>query len=194
MSTNIRTYKKNECITFKSTKGKYGGLSNMAPGFPIYIGNEFIRTSEVLYQALRFPDYPQIQKELINFPSPISAKKFGRNHIEKSRVDWNVHRFKIMKFCIELKLFQNKELFTKVLLDTRDLPIVEYTETDKVWGATEEGDYYVGINALGRLLMELREKVKTDTFELTIPRIDNLVFLGEEITIERLNSTPNTRS
>jgi ribA/ribD-fused uncharacterized protein len=193
MSTNIRTYKKNECITFKSTKGKYGGLSNMAPGFPIYIGNEFIRTSEVLYQALRFPDYPKIQKELINFPSPISAKKFGRNHIEKSRIDWDVHRFKIMKFCIELKLFQNKELFTKVLLDTRDLPIVEYTETDKVWGAIEDGDSYVGINALGRLLMELREKVKTGTFELTIPRIDNLTFLSEEITIERLNSTPNTR-
>lgn len=193
MSTNIRTYKKNECITFKSTKGKYGGLSNMAPGFPIQIGNDFIRTSEALYQALRFPDYPEIQKELINFPSPISAKKFGRNHIEKSRIDWNVHRFKIMKFCIELKLFQNKELFTKVLLDTRDLSIVEYTETDKVWGATEEGDSYVGINALGRLLMELREKVKTDTFELTIPRIDNLTLLGEKITIERLNSTPNTR-
>lgn len=187
MSTNIRTYKKNECITFKSTKGKYGSLSNMAPGFPIYIGSECIRTSEVLYQALRFPDYPEIQRELINFHSPISAKNFGRSHIEKSRIDWNVQRFKIMKFCIELKLFQNEDLFTKVLLDTRDLPIVEYTEIDKVWGAIEEGDFYVGINALGRLLMELRKKVKIGTFEMTIPGIDNLLFLGKEITIERIN-------
>lgn len=193
MSTNIRTYKKDECITFKSTKGKYGGLSNMAPGFSIYIGNQFIRTSEVLYQALRFPDYPEIQKKLIDFPSPISAKKFGRNHIEKTRMDWNIHRFKIMKFCIELKLYQNKELFSKVLLDTRDLPIVEYAETDKVWGASEEGDSFVGINALGRLLMELRENVKADTFELTIPTIDNLTFLGEKITLEQLDSKPNTR-
>lgn len=192
MALSIRKYKKTECITFKSTKGRYGALSNMAPDFPIYINGNSIRTAEALYQALRFPENPEIQEQIINFPSPIAAKKFGRTQINKSRKDWNIHRFKIMKFCIEIKLLQNKDLFTEVLLSTKDLPIVEYTEKDKVWGAITEGDFYVGTNALGRLLMELREKLKNNTFELIIPKIENLKFLGKEITFEQINSSSNT--
>ena len=35
MKITERIYKKGEVITFKSTKGQYGGLSNMAPGYSI---------------------------------------------------------------------------------------------------------------------------------------------------------------
>lgn len=191
MALSTREYKKNECVTFKSTKGKNGALSNMAPGFPLLIDEQPIKTAEALYQSLRFPCHPEIQKRIIDYPSPISAKKYGRTHLDKSRPDWNVHRFKIMKFCIELKLFQNMENFSKALLETDDLPIVEYTDKDKVWGATDEGDYYVGTNALGRLLMELRENLKGGKFNLTIPDIDNLIFLGKPISINQINSAPN---
>jgi len=191
MSLSIRTYKKKECVTFKSTKGKYGALSNMASGFPIKIGVYSLRNVEALYQALRFPDYPVIQKKICSYPSPITAKKYGRTHLDKTRNDWNLYRFKIMKFCIELKYAQNKELFYKALFDTKNLPIVEYTDKDKVWGATDEGDYYEGTNALGRLLMELRENVMNNTFELTIPEIDNFRIFGDTITYELINSVPN---
>ncbi|HUS86203.1 MAG TPA: NADAR family protein [Bacteroidales bacterium] len=191
MGLSIRTYNKSECITFKSTKGHFGSLSNMAPGFPIYVDGCFIRTVEALYQALRFPEYPEIQKKIIEYPSPISAKKLGRTNIEKSRKDWEKHRFKIMKFCIELKLYQNRELFAKALLETKDLPIVEYTDKDKVWGAVADGNNYTGTNALGRLLMELRDNLKSDTFKLVIPQIEELKFLGKEITYDQLNSAPN---
>ena len=191
MVLSIRNYKKNECVTFKSTKGKYGSLSNMAPGYPILIGSVKIKTTEALYQALRFPDFPEIQKKIIDFHSPISAKKYSRDHLDKTRIDWHEHRFKIMKFCLEIKLQQNWESFSKVLLKTRNLSIVEYTDKDKVWGATDEGDFYSGTNALGRLLMELREKVRTNTFELTIPQINGIIFLGKELTIEQINSVPN---
>lgn len=191
MALSIRKYKKLECITFKSTQGKHGGLSNMAPGFPITIDGTLIRTSEALYQALRFPINPEIQEEIISYFSPISAKKYGRSQLEKSRPDWNLHRFKIMKFCIELKLFQNLERFSKVLFDTNDLPIVEYTDKDNIWGATVEGDVYIGTNALGRLLMELRDNLKSGEFQLSIPNINNLNFLGKPITMIRIKTTPN---
>lgn len=181
MALSIRKYKKDECITFKSTKGHYGSLSNMAPNYPIHINGTILRTTEALYQALRFPNYPEIQKEIIQYASPISAKKFGRRHLNKTRSDWNKIRFKVMKFCIELKLHQNYEIFSKMLLATKDLPIVEYTDKDKIWGATLEEEYYVGTNALGRLLMELREKVKNDNFELIIPEIENFRFLNQII-------------
>lgn len=191
MALSIRKYKKKECITFKSTKGHYGSLSNMAPKFPIYINGTRLRTTEALYQALRFPDYPEIQKEIIQYASPISAKKYGRTHLEKTRTDWNKYRFQIMKFCIEIKLYQNYDLFSQILLATKDMPIVEYTDKDKVWGATPEGDYYVGTNALGRLLMELREKVKTDTFKFKVPSIDKLVFLNQQIVKNSVANNSN---
>ena len=191
MALSVREYKKRECITFKSTKGKNGALSNMAPGFPIVIDGQAIRTVEALYQALRFPYNTQIQQEIIDYPSPISAKKFGRKHIDKSRPDWNIHRFKIMKFCIELKLFQNFEKFSNVLLETNNLPIVEYTDKDKVWGAIDEGDYYVGTNVLGRLLMELRENLKSGKFNLIVPEIDDLIFLGKPIKLEKIKTVAN---
>ena len=191
MALSIRQYKKKECITFKRTKGKFGALSNMAPGFPLHIDSIIIKNSEALYQALRFPDFPEIQSKIISFPSPISAKKFGREHIDKSRSDWNQNRFKIMKFCLELKLYQNLDTFSKILLQTKELPIVEFTEIDKVWGATDEGEFYSGTNALGRLLMELRENLKNNTFNLTIPEIDDFRLLGKEITMETINSAPN---
>lgn len=191
MSLSIRTYKKDECVTFKSTKGKYGALSNMAPGFPIKIGAYTLRNVEALYQALRFPDYPEIQNKICSYPSPISAKKYSRTHIDKTRFDWNTHRFKIMKFCLELKYAQNKELFYQALLTTKNFPIVEYTDKDKVWGASDEGEYYVGTNALGRLLMELRENIKNDTFELIIPDINNFKIFGDKITLELINTQFN---
>ncbi len=181
MALSIRKYEKNKCISFKSTKAHHGALSNMAPNYPIYINGTILRTAEALYQSLRFPNHPEVQKEIIQYSSPISAKKFGRTHLNKTRSDWNKIRFKVMKFCIEIKLNQNYEIFSQMLLATKDLPIVEYTDKDKVWGATLEGEYYVGTNALGRLLMELREKVKSDNFELTIPDIENFRFLGKEI-------------
>lgn len=188
MGESIRKYKKGECITFKSTKGHYGALSNMAPNYPLFINGVQLKTSEALYQALRFPDYPEIQVEIIKLPSPISAKKFARKHIHKTRTDWNKHRFKIMKMCLEIKLFQNYNIFSKVLLATKNLPIVEYTDKDKIWGATLEDDLYIGTNALGRLLMELREKVRNNEFELSIPEIGNLRFLDKIID---KNSVPN---
>lgn len=188
MALSTRKYKKKECITFKSTKGHHGSLSNMAPNFPITINGTRLRTTEALYQALRFPNNPDVQKEIIQYASPISAKKYGRTHIHKTRPDWNKIRFSVMKFCIEIKLHQNYDKFSQMLLATKDLPIVEFTDKDKVWGAYLEGDYYVGTNALGRLLMELREKVKSETFKFTIPEIENFRFLNQIID---KNSVPN---
>lgn len=190
MSLSIRHYKSSECIIFKSTKGEFGALSNMAPNFPIYINKTKLRTSEALYQALRFPNYPEVQHQIILRKSPISAKHYGRQYIDLTRADWNQVRFKVMKFCIELKLFQNFDRFSKVLLSTGSYPIVEYSDKDKVWGASFQNGYYIGTNALGRYLMELREKVKSESFELTIPDILDIKILNQLIDINSITSYP----
>lgn len=194
MQYSIRKYHINECVTFKSTKREFGSLSNMAAGFPIQIYGIVIRNSEALYQALRFPDYPEIQKIILNISSPISAKKFGRSHLEKTRPDWELHRFNIMRFCIAVKFEHNKKRFGEILLNTEGAAIVEYSDEDKVWGASKNGDYYEGTNALGRLLMELREQVAIKSFELKIPNIPNFYLLGKEIKLEDFTVVENRLS
>lgn len=184
MSYSIRKYHKNDCIVFKSTKTKYGGLSNMAPNYPIIVYGMVIRNSEALYQALRFPDYPEIQTTILRIASPITAKKYGRKHIDKTREDWIIHRFNIMRFCIAVKYEHNKKEFRNLLDLTENKPIVEYSDKDKVWGALKNGDYYEGTNALGRLLMELRQNVLEEKFEFSLPDIPNFKLIGNEIKIE----------
>ena len=68
---NTRKYHKSECIAFRSTKEEFGALSNMAGGFPIKIEEHWIKNSEVLYQALKYPNYPEIQKHIFHVKSPI---------------------------------------------------------------------------------------------------------------------------
>lgn len=181
---NIRFYSKESCIAFRSTKDKYGALSNMAGGFPIKVGNITIRTSEALYQALKFPGEDDIQKRIISMKSPIFAKKISRKNQKKVRKDWNSVRFKVMKLCIELKLIQNFDKFSYILLSTNDKAIVEYSDKDKIWGASNEGDEYVGINAQGRLLMEVRSKLKSSSKEsylIDLPDIKKLDLLGNNL-------------
>ena len=69
-----------DCAVFRKTHEKNGGLSNMAAGYPVYFNGTQIRTSEALYQACRFPDYPDIQKEIINQKSPMTAKDISRKY------------------------------------------------------------------------------------------------------------------
>ena len=125
---NIRHYKKGECIAFRSTKNEFGSLSNMASGFPIKIENILIRNSETLYQSLKYPFNPEIQENILRIPSPIIAKKVSRKYKEKALKDWTSIQFKVMKFCIEVKLIQNLSKFSKVLLSTDNLPIVEFSK------------------------------------------------------------------
>lgn len=179
-----RRYLKGECITFRSTKGDFGGLSNMAPGFPVRIGNLIISNIENLYQASKYPKHFDIQKRILGSSSPMYAKKISRLHIKCERPDWNSVRFKIMRFCLQIKLQQNLKPFSEILLSTGNLPIVEYTDTDKIWGAVDCGGYYEGVNALGRLLMELREKLKeTEIQIIDKPKVDGFFLLEYDLQL-----------
>lgn len=91
------TYYPAESAVFLKTNERFGGLSNMAPGFPIVLNGVRIRTSEALYQACRFPRRP----------------------------DWDAVRVKIMRWCLRVKLAQKWQTFSKLLLSTGDMPIVE---------------------------------------------------------------------
>lgn len=162
----FRTYDRESSVVFLKTNERFGGLSNMAPGFPLRVNGVRIRTSEALYQACRFPHLPDVQREIIDEHSPMTAKMRSKPFRKDSRPDWDAVRVKIMRWCLRVKLAQNWREFGRLLLATGDRPIVEQSRKDDFWGAkvAEDGSL-VGMNVLGRLLMELREQLKGDAAE-----------------------------
>ena len=182
-----RTYDPSRSAVFLKTNERFGGLSNMAPGYPLEVNGIAIRTSEALYQACRFPHRPEIQRMIFAERSPMTAKMRGKPFHNDSRLDWNAVRVNIMRWSLRVKLAQNWEKFSSLLLQTGDMPIVEkkVRRTD-FWGAKEREDgSLVGRNILGRLLMELREEVRIGARDATtvVPPLDIPCFdlLGEPI-------------
>ena len=165
-ASQVRTYDPSASVVFLKTNERFGGLSNMAPGFPLQVNSVRIRTSEALYQACRFPHMPDVQRKIIDEHSPMTAKMRSKPFRKDSRPDWDAVRVKIMRWCLRVKLAQNWREFGRLLLATGDRPIVEQSRKDDFWGAkvAEDGSL-VGINVLGRLLMELREQLKGDEAE-----------------------------
>lgn len=158
-----RVYSRNECIVFHKTKEAFGGLSNMASGYPLRINGVRILTAEALYQACRFPQLPDVQKEIIAQHSPMTAKMKGKPFKAQSRDDWEEVKAKVMRWCLRVKLAQNYSRFSELLLSTQEKPIVEFSVKDDYWGAREiDRTTLGGENVLGRLLMELRELIKVD--------------------------------
>lgn len=156
-----RRYIPAESITFRKTNESFGGLSNMASGYILWVNGTRILTSEAIYQACRFPHLPEVQRSIIMQGSPMTAKMKSKPFRDQSRADWDQVRVKIMRWCLRVKLAQNWDKFGELLLLTGDKAIVEDSRKDRFWGAVmNHSGQLEGRNALGRLLMELREELK----------------------------------
>lgn len=194
----LRTYVRGEVVVVYKTKDDFGGLSNMAAGYPLQINGVRILTTEALYQACRFPHMPEIQREIIGQHSPMIAKMKSKPYRNDSRPDWDDVRYKVMRWCLRVKLAQNYEEFGRLLLATRDRPIVEQSRKDDYWGARladEPGETLIGQNVLGRLLMELREKLKDDAegaLKMVSPLgIPDFLLLGKPIEMVTATNSRN---
>jgi len=185
-----RTYLRREAVVFHKTKERWGELSNMASGFPLVVVGSVWPSSEALYQACRFPHLPDVQLSIAQQTSAMAAKMKSKPHRSESREDWPRIRVRIMRWVLRVKLAQHMNSFGGVLLATGDASIVERSTKDRYWGAMESEDGTLeGENVLGRLLMELRDELRTRTRdELAIvapPRVDHFLLLGRPVGIVR---------
>lgn len=183
----MRSYVKREVIFFRTTTGEFGPLSNMAPDFPVVVLGVRIPTTEALYQACRYPDYPDIQRLIIDQMSPMTAKMKSKKYRSQTRSDWDNVRVNVMRWCLRIKLSQHWSRFGAVLRKTQDKPIVEESMKDDFWGAKPNEDgTLVGRNVLGRLLMELRQQYRDvesgQLQELKYPSIPNFLLFGEPLS------------
>jgi len=158
---DTRMYRRGEAAVFHKTAEQFGGLSNMAGGFPLSVAGVRILTSEALYQACRFPSLPEVQRLIISQASPVSAKMKSKPYRAQTRPGWDGERVAIMRWCLRVKLVQHPKRFGDLLLSTGELPIVEQSRRDPFWGAKVVDDAtLIGQNVLGRLLSELRDELR----------------------------------
>lgn len=112
------------------------------------------KTVEHAYQANKTFD-KDAQQLIIDAPDARTAVSLGR----KSPIipDWDNRKNIIMERILEDK-FQNFEMKVR-LLETGDAELVMGNSKDKYWGVNRQGD---GENNLGKLLMQLRDKIVKD--------------------------------
>jgi type I restriction enzyme S subunit len=191
-----RTYSRKDSVVFLKTDEPFGGLSNMAGGYPIRVNGVRVLTSEALYQVCRFPHLPDVQKMIIGQISPMTAKMRSKPYRKDSRPDWDQVRVRFMRWCLRMKLANNWNSFSELLLRTGDRPIVEESRKDDFWGAkvVDDGGTLVGMNVLGRLLMELREQVKQQgrdvALDIAPPDIPQFLLFGQPIEVAAASPQP----
>ena len=153
-----------DVINFTKVSLPYGWLGNMSP-YPIEFNGDIYRTSEALFQSLRFSDN-DIKKLIRDEKSPMGAKAIMNENTSKIVIEKHSNKYVYnMKMCLRLKLLQHPQLVNE-LLETGDKIIIEdVTKRGDVggnlfWGAMLVGEEWVGNNMLGKLWMEIRNENK----------------------------------
>ena len=182
----IASYARRDVIVFHKTRDAFGGLSNMAAGYPLRIGDVRARTSEALYQACRFPHRADVQARILAEASPMAAKMVSKPFRGDTRPDWDEVRVDIMRWCLEVKLAQHIGRFGSLLLSTGGKPIVELSRKDRFWGAVPSKDAATldGSNVLGLLLTDLRERFRAAPHSfrrIDPPAVTGLVLLAKPV-------------
>lgn len=183
-SEKLRVYEGEKSCVFWLTAREYGEFSNMADGFPLTVNGRSFISAEALYQAMKFPRNPEIQKKIHSAKFSKAAKNIAIANNIYIRGDWVAVRTRVMRWVLRIKASQYKKDFLYSLSQTETMPIVEESRKDAYWGAIRIDGYLVGMNVLGRLLMELRDDSREDRFDLfnvPPPEISDLKLFGEDI-------------
>lgn len=153
-------------ISFTKVKLPYGWLGNMAPYPVTYEGKEY-KTTEALFQALRFKSFPEIQELIRNKKSPMSAKMLAKSHVgllnSVGYSQLSQQDVTNMEICLREKLNQHPQL-KEMLLETEGSAIVEDCSSRPqgsglFWGAEFKDGKWQGKNILGKLWMKLRAEL-----------------------------------
>lgn len=142
--------------TISGFQGNYAFLSNFYPAPVSYMG-QLYANSEAAFQAQKTISAKEQQRFCIfRMHNPNEAKKLGRKL--SLRPDWNKIKIRCMYEICMCKFMQNPNLREALLATGSSELKEENTWGDTFWG-TVNG---FGENQLGKILMDIREKLKWD--------------------------------
>lgn len=154
-------------IAFTKSNLPFGWMGNMSSYKVIHDGIEW-KSTEALFQAMRFPENSPIREEIRQASNGFTAKL-----VAKANRDWmsvtptSEEDLANMRLCIKLKIEQHSEL-KEILLGSGEIPIYEDVtargakNSNLFWGAMKLPDgTWEGANILGNMWMELRTELKS---------------------------------
>jgi len=167
----------NELITeiaFTKSKLPWGWLGNMSRCIIIHEELEW-KSTEALFQAMRFPEDSPIREEIRLASNGFTAKLVAKaKRDEMSIRPCSKEDYDNMRFCIRLKIEQHSDLKQSLIAST-ELPIYEDVtargrdKSNLIWGAIKHEDgTWEGLNMMGNLWEELREELRENIIELII--------------------------
>jgi hypothetical protein len=164
------TYDLSKVAKFRYTDDRFGDLHNFAVGMPLKVGPHRFKTSEALYQALKFDGRATAGKHaqfmILGAATPKVAKDVSRANARLYMpTDGRVN----MRFVLEVKTSQHYSRIRDLLRDTGDRDIVEITHGGASWGATPlpepQSDMAHGPNWLGKIWMDIRDLLDSNVDE-----------------------------
>jgi ribA/ribD-fused uncharacterized protein len=159
----------NRVLYFDRDRALFGFLSHFYPS-PIDLEAERWPTVEHFYQAQKSPlrayrqairqaARPGIAKRLAAQPDATgraAKQSWFRANGRSPRPDWFEVKLEIMRRADLAKFTQNPDL-KEMLLATGDAQLIEDSPSEPYWGIGPDGQ---GLNWAGRVLMEVREKLR----------------------------------
>ena len=147
-------------IYFYSVRDPYGCFSNFSPhGFELK--GAHWNTSEHYFQAQKFAG-TEWEEAIRKAGSPKEAANLGRRKDLPLRPDWERVKVGIMKEPVLAK-FKAHAPIRDILLATGTEDIIENAPHDSYWGCGQDGN---GKNMLGKILVEVREMLRTPQTEV----------------------------
>ena len=147
-------------IPFTKVALPFGWLGNMAP-FPVQFDGVWWRTTEALFQALRFPAGSPVRGEIWKQGSPMAAKmiskRFKAERVVEPCSDVDLNN---MRLCLGLKLKNHRKVCEGLEATTGKILVEDVSNRPRKsdpWGMKLVDGVWVGENLLGSLWMELRE-------------------------------------
>lgn len=144
-------------IHFYHSIRSYGSFSNFSK-HPVYLEGMIWPTSEHYYQSSKFND-EELRDLIRRSSSPMAAKLLAVENHDRQVIDWPNKKDAVMYQVLDAKFSQHPELGA-LLISTGKKRLVERPTKDDYWGEDEDG---VGQNMLGKLLMQLRDRMNSDT-------------------------------
>lgn len=126
---------------------------------PISLDGKIWPTSEHYFQAQKYPNNAALQERIRRAATPREAFNITREPANDRLKDanWDANKYNVMLKAVRAKFDQPP--LKNVLLGTGNAVLVENAgANDAVWGA---GADFMGTNHLGRILMHVRDELRT---------------------------------
>ena len=170
----MQHYPHKNCAAFRFSASNFGELSNMNNRYPFVHNYLAFQSSEGLYQAMKYPMHPDIQSAIGLAKSGYYAKKMAYSTGIAISETWDQIKIDAMRLTLVVKTLNHHTTIQRVLRNTKQLQIVEWSSRDQFWGAYlincvehNRNTEFVGHNILGRLWTSLRDIAHENNSSIT---------------------------